>query len=545
MKSKLWLTLSLVCSLGTVPLLSVNAAPAPDMHVAKYKDNSTPYPLYAAEFGTDPLWTAAELELLGKNFDGIFGNPNISMSMANTLRSHYAPFKINQYNGKWAVNGTTADYIENNKKEVLYYRVGNSSASITATQTTFSLNDVFGSLIPSTSNTWNSNFDSNGEFKFVTWLLIGDELMKIQSVSGNTVTVIRGIHSTVPKSYPAGTPILSPVYGAAPVAGMTSEVQYRLDEGTNVRWDLLLSAALAEYDKNRGGIWIDILIGNLSQFAQSGQTVPSNRIWDIRNQSVYNDEVRAENVERGIVRIQEQFKAQKGVYPVIWGNNLLHPTTLTDQRVKMLLSTSIKPRPIDGFAMENSYGGYGTGGNSGTEFWFKDYTGWKNNLKSIMFMGENKLAALPLMLDGGQDNKTFAALPAAERRRILLYGYASYLLGVKVEPDNKIYTKIGFTPLVNPGTGPAYLYLEPMFTWDIGKPTQTLSSSNYSNYKLSGREVWVRTFQNGIVIVNPSENAENNVSVSSYGSLRDPEQGNISVTSVSLPSKTAKILLFN
>lgn len=48
------------------------------------------------------------------------------------------------------------------------------------------------------------------------------------------------------------------------------------------------------------------------------------------------------------------------------------------------------------------------------------------------------------------DNNDFAAEPTAFRDRVLLFGYCSYLLAVKVENDGRIHTMLGFTPIVGP-----------------------------------------------------------------------------------------------
>ena len=230
---------------------------------------------------------------------------------------------------------------------------------------------------------------------------------------------------------------------------------------------------------------------------------------------------------------------------IIWGNNMLFPNSLNDPRIKMLLHTDIKPRPLDGFAQENAYAGYGTSGNSGDVFNWTGYEEWKGNLRSIMFMGEQKLSAVPLSMDGGKDNGTFAKLPIERKHKLFMYNYASYLLAVKVEADNSIYTKLGLTPVVD-DNGKISFNLDPCFTWDIGKPTQTLASADFMQYKLPNRDIWVRRFENGIVVVNPTDRDENQVDLSAFGSRFYNPDSRLDVTNtVSLPEHTGMILYFN
>jgi hypothetical protein len=301
---------------------------------------------------------------------------------------------------------------------------------------------------------------------------------------------------------------------------------------------------LSKNYKNKGGVWIDIIVGNLSQFAQSGETVPLSRIWDLANNQVYDPAYRASRTEVGIKFMQDKFKAKFGIFPVIWGNNMLFPTSLTDPRIK-LLQTPIKPRPLDGFAQENAYAGYGTGGNSGDVFNWTGYEEWKGNLRSIMYMGEQKLSAVPLSMDGGRDNGTFAKLPAERKHKLFMYNYASYLLAVKVEADNSIYTKLGLTPVVD-DNGRISFNLDPCFTWDIGKPTQTVASEDFMQYKLANQDVWVRRFEKGIVLVNPTNNTVDNIDLRSFGTnLFNPDTRTSNVMSISLPEHTGIILFFN
>lgn len=521
------------------------AQPSPDMHVGSYKDNTTPYPIYAGIFGSSPVYDENTIKLLAENFDAYYGNFDVNLNTAEAIRKINPNFQLIKYQGAWQLNGQSRVRVEQDKSQVLHYRIGNLETNISATQTTFKIADLFGKVIPSNSATDRSvGYLENGFFKYVTWLRIGNEVMKITAVNGNEVTVIRGFDKTVAQEYKANTPVLSPVYGTAPTPTMKEEVTYRNDEATTLRWDNIYTSLETEYQKNKGGVWIDIVVGNLSQFAQSGESVPANRIWDLKNQKVYDANYRASMSEIGIKYMQDKFKAKFGIFPVIWGNNMLFPTSLEDGRIKMLIPTAIKTRPLDGFAQENAYAGYGTGGNSGDTFNWTGYEEWKKNLQSIIFMGEQKLAARPLIMDGGRDNGTFAKLPAERKHKLFMYCYASYLLGVKVEPDGKIYSKLGLTPVVD-DNGKISMNLDPCFTWDIGKPSETIGFQEFEKYKITNREVWVRKFENGIVLVNPTDKNEDNIDLTAFGKLfSNPDTKLNFLNTISLPEHSGAILFY-
>jgi Secretion system C-terminal sorting domain len=523
-----------------------HAQPMPDMPIGKYKDNATPYCLYAGIFGSSPNYDSAAIQLFGRNFDAYYGAFDVNMTNANAIRRINPNFKLVRYQGAWQLTGASRMRVERNKSQVLHYRMGNLDSAISATQTRFKLADVFGKMVASTSAADStSGYFQSGVFKYTTWLRIGTELMKIMAVNGNEVEVKRGIDNTQAQTHAVNAVVLSPVYGLNPTPTMTEELSYRNDEATTLRWENIYTALETEYNKNRGGIWIDIVVGNLSQFTQNGETVPANRIWDLQNNSVYDPAYRASRSEVGIKFMQDKFKEKFGIFPVIWGNNMLFPSSLSDARIKLLLQTTIKPRPMDAFAQENAYAGYGTGGNSGDVFNWTGYEEWKNNLRSIMFMGEQKISAVPLTMDGGRDNGTFAKLPAERKHKLFMYNYASYLLAVKVEADSSIYTKLGFTPVVD-DNGRISFNLDPCFTWDIGRPTQTLASADFMQYKLANQDVWVRRFEKGIVMVNPTDNNMNNIDVRSFGTnLFNPDTRTSNITSISLPEHTGIILFFN
>ena len=370
-------------------------------------------------------------------------------------------------------------------------------------------------------------------------------MAKIVAVDGNRITLRRGLDNTKPVQHTAGTNVLSPVFGRIFSPETSTYITYRHDERSKLRWQSFLRSCISEYLENGSGIWIDILIGNLSQYTATGETVPEERIWNIETDTYYDKLTRAKHAENGIRFVQETFYSIYNRYPVIWGNNIMFPHNMQNDRLRMLLQTENKPRPIDGFALENCFAEYGYGGHSGKEFSYKNYTEWQETIRAIMFLSELKVSARPLIMDGGIDNKKFAELPEWRRHELFLYMYASYLIAVKVEPDNKVYTMLGLCPVVHEEGKKPYIKTDPCFTWNIGKPVETAAPENYTDYNLKGTSVYVRHFENGVVIVNPHDSDTNTIKLAkiSKKKLVNPETG-AQTEKVTLAPKRAVILLY-
>ena len=197
---------------------NVLCQPMDDMPVAKFNDDHTPYPIYAGKFGSEPLWTDAELELLGKNFDGFYGNySGITATKANKIRSFRSDFQFAKYNGGWTLGDETGEFsvsnIEQNyPNEILYYRAANLASDIDATTTSITLTDLFGSLTASTAApNYATSYKSGNIWSFVTWIKIDNEFMRINAVNGANLAVTRGFKSTSAVSHNAGKAIVCPV----------------------------------------------------------------------------------------------------------------------------------------------------------------------------------------------------------------------------------------------------------------------------------------------------------------------------------------------
>ena len=543
---------TLTVSLLVLTSLYTSAQPLPDQFVATYNENEAPYPLYMGEQGPDPDWTAQELDIVARNFNACYGNPNWDSNDWNTITNLNPDFELVPYVGNWRVerlkyidpvNQNTEysqeDIERDHKDQFLYYRFADLASTIDDTQTTITVTDTLGSIFASTAPAGQTYGTFNGNtFEHVTWVVIEGEFMRIENVSGNTLTVTRGWDGTTATAHSSGTAVAAPAYGTDPVPGGSDRFDYRTNPNTDMRYYDILNRILREYDARGGGAWIDIIEGGLSRNRMDGGGL-NNREWNIFDNTSQTNTEESDGTNEGMDFIQNEFLTRRGTYPVIWGNNVLHPTDHSSVRLNLLRTTTEKSRPIDGFAQENTIGGYGTGGDSGKIFSWKSYNNWLENVESMMFMGEQQYSARPLMLDGGVDNRNFSAESDEFRNQALLFGYTTYLIAVLVETNDAIYTQVGFTPLVGPD-GAKSVQLPRFFQWDIGRPTETETHGNMMNYKISGKEVFMRSFENGIVLANPSDSYTPQT-ISLGTEWFDPMTTNF-ITQLSMESKTGRLL---
>ena len=507
---------------------------------ARYGEDGTPYPLYAIEFGLEMPVDEESIDFLTTNFDAYFGSIEVSGEMADLARQQRPDFDILHYIGNWRANRAARQRVESGERDgVLYYHLGNLVSPVDEQETVLSLDNVYGSL---------PRVQETGQ---LAWLRVGEEWMRITSVDGSAVTVERGWDGSSPVAHPSGSVVLAPAVGSMDQSP-DRPFSLRHDTSSPIRWEQILAYLMDRYEANGSGIWIDILIGNFATYTLGGETVPmaSGRQWDLRRNRPYTPDAISLATKRAVSFMQNEFHRRTGNWPVIWANNMEFPRERGEARLQLLLPSDEQHRPLDGFAMENMYAHWGYGGASGKNFMWVPCDEWQEHLQSLMLMGELRVNARPLMFDGGIDNLKFARLSQPERERLIEYGYASYLLGVQVEPDDTIYTKLGSCPVVvepDPQTGEerARFHLYDCFTWDIGRPVETHAAADYLNYRIPGTDVFARRFENGIVLVNPTAGPSVPVSLADLGGpFIDQDSGNPAASSLMLGPRTGRILLF-
>lgn len=534
-----------------------------ETRISSYMDNATPYPLYGHFWNSGLDYNTQQMEVITDAFDYIIGGGGTPRNAAKTDQLHQMnqDFQVIRYTGGWEMGHLSA---EKDKINLPYYRCGSLSSDITASSTSFTVN------APPTNKGKGLMASETG--KFDIWIRLGNELMKVTSISSTTsypitVTVERAYDGSTASTHKQGTTVTLPLYCQAPVAGTTSNNRTYFATNKGVRFQKTLDELFDVMDNyNEDGIWIDILTGRLN-----ASSLYDNKYeeWDHETETLLSSKKEMANNKDAIAALFEKYYARRGYYPVIYGNNVLYSKSLNEsQRAHIMVKTEDHPKVLDGFCHENSWGHmssddsgidhegqtevkdnkvieYGTDGKF-IEWYIDDL--WISNNKAIALLADNQLPNQPMTINAGFKNQWFAEnLTDDQRYRFNKYAYASYLMCVKVDADNKISCRMGISPQVKNG-GNVSVNVEPFFYYDIGMPVDNYTSANFTKYRYNNTNLYYRQFSNGIVLINPfkdgmtSSIALSEITGNSTEYL-NPEDNNTSITSVQLASRQAMFLL--
>ena len=156
----------------------------------------------------------------------------------------------------------------------------------------------------------------------------------------------------------------------------------------------------------------------------------------------------------------------------------------------------------------------------------------------LMNASQAGLAAYPMMMNAGWKTAMYERYADDVRVPFENWAYASYLLGVH-KVGNQCSTPFGSVPFKWSGSTHR-VEIHPRYFWPIGNPVQEYTDANIDQYKPTGHVSYVRRFSNGIVLVNPTNNADNNVPLGA--NYKDPGT-HVEMTAVNMPAKSGRILL--
>ena len=537
--------------------------------ISEYGDNATPYPIYAHFWNQNLNYTPEINQKIVNNFDYIIGGGDISNNTGanldiNALKALDNQFQVITYQGGWS---SKVGNLNDKKFELLFYLAGTLRTGIDATTTSIVINR------PSTNKGLGLVASEDGNFE--TWLRVEDELMKITTVSSTTsypvtVTVERGYDGTTPVAHSSNTVITAPVYTEAPVVGGNNANLSYFNPVFGARKDELKNNAieLARF-KNQDGIWIDILVGLLGAKNMSGGNYT---LWSYESNKALNNQEINLRTKDALDEMYDGFYALLGYYPVIYGNNVLYNQNYnTSARGFVMEKTAQHPKGLDGFCHENSWGhmsddssGIDNDGepvntadiyrvvskyNNGRFLeWYMGNT-WINRCKAIALLAQRELPNQPMTINAGFKNIWFAYdLTNEQRYDFHKYSYASYLMSVHVDANNKIASRMGISPMTEEANGNVDLVVEPFFFYDIGVPTETYNHNGFTQYRVGSNNLYARKFSKGLVLINPfSNDMSQSVTISSITGdgevYLNPEDGDNQVTSVQLKSRETMLLL--
>lgn len=538
--------------------------------ISEYGDNITPYPIYGHFWNSGLNFTPELNQKIVTNFDYIIGGGDVSGIKnsnlnVNTLKAIDNKFQVINYQGGWSQKESS---LTNQEMNLLYYRVGTLGTAITATTTSL--------IINAPSDNKGKGLVASEANNFTTWIRIGGELMKLTYVSSKTIypitiTVERGLAGTTAVDHAVNATVTAPLFTTIPVEGGNNSNLSYFDPVFGPRLNRMKKSAIDNaLLYNQDGIWIDILVGLLDAKNMVGGTYT---LWNHDKEQVFSSIDINLKTKDAMKDIYNGFYARLGYYPVIYGNNVLYDQNYTtSSRGYIMEKTTEHPRGLDGFCHENSWGHMsddsGAVDNDGNPVsttdifrvsgkysngrfleWYMGNT-WINNCKAIALLAQRELPNQPMTINAGFKNQWFAYdLTNQQRYDFNKYCYASYLLSVHVNSQNKISSRMGISPMTVDGSGNIDVTIEPFFMYDIGIPIETNTYSNFTNYRVGSNNLYARKFTKGLVLVNPfSTNMAQSVLVSDITGnttdvYRDPENNNQIVTSIQLNSRESKLLL--
>ncbi|QBN20495.1 T9SS type A sorting domain-containing protein [Flavobacterium nackdongense] len=564
--------LAVIASTATVPVTLSDLVEVKDVQtrISQYGDNVTPYPIYGHFWNSGLNFTPTMNQKIVNNFDYIIGGGDVSgiknsSLNVNTLKAIDDKFQVINYQGGWSQKASS---LTNQEMNLLYYRVGTLNTAISAATTSIVIN--------APSDNKGKGLVASEANNFTTWIRIGGELMKLTFVSSKTiypitVTVERGLAGTTAVDHAVNATVTAPLYTTIPVEGGNNSNLSYFDPVFGPRLNRMKKSAIDNaLLYNQDGIWIDILVGLLDAKSMVGGTYT---LWNHDKEQVFSSIDINLKTKDAMKDIYNGFYARLGYYPVIYGNNVLYDQSYTtSSRGYIMEKTTEHPRGLDGFCHENSWGHMsddsGAIDNDGNPVsttdifrvlskynngrfleWYMGNT-WINNCKAIALLAQRELPNQPMTINAGFKNQWFAYdLTNQQRYDFNKYSYASYLLSVHVNSQNKISSRMGISPMTVDVSGNIDVTVEPFFTYDIGVPTQTNTYTNFTNYRVGSQNLYARKFSKGLVLVNPfSSNMTQTVLISDItGSTTevylDPENSNQVVTAVQLNSRESKLLL--
>lgn len=509
------------------------------------------YPLYTICSGVHEP-TREDLEVLARNFT--VAQARFSPSDVRTLHELNSDFKIVKYfNSSYTSRPEEVRVVEQRYRRALaMFLAGTLGESISAETTEFVLQPVRrnkpislkASTLPGSFSSTQRNRPSTQYY--VTWIRIGEELMRIETFDAalGRIEVTRGFDKTEQAAHDAGSPVFSPVYlgstndtGAYP-GGPGRTLRYAFDPANPQAAQRCVETAMGYIEQGYDGIWLDICSPNPFNMADSdGKHVTP---WDFRTGRAYDRDAYREGQEVKVNAIQTAIHRRLGFWPVVIANNMGSSRTFEPGQggsKLMLMPTEIKPRPLDGYSIEGFAGGFAARavdriGRKGPRYHPLD--AWQSKVTLLAECAQEGFAAFPMIANAGSKSKMLEPAGAI-RDQFEMFAYASYLLAVEKDAP----TRLGL-PAFYEKDGRRFAYVHPRYSWPIGAPVETHKPDEIDRYRTKGHVCYLRRFDNGLVLVNPTEEDDRTLKLNKI--YIDPETGR-QISSVRMKAHTGRILI--
>ncbi|MCX7016007.1 MAG: hypothetical protein NTW86_26200 [Candidatus Sumerlaeota bacterium] len=509
------------------------------------------YPIYAIVSGqVEP--TREDLEVLARNFT--LAQSRFTKEEIATLHEINPDFKAVVYiNSTYTSGPEDAPLAEGKyRKSLLYFRAATLGQDIDEKADRFALaavnEDGSIALKPSTIPGETSSGPDRPSTKFyVTWIRIGDECMRIEAFDPGKkeIQVTRGFGGTAAAAHKKGATVLSPVYlgsanstGAYP-GGPGRNLRYGFDPANPDGAQRCVEKALEFMGEGADGLWLDILAADpFNQADANGRRV---RPWDLRTDKAYDSDAFREGQEIKVRTIQNSVHEKLGKWPFLVANNMKAKSYAEGNGGEslLLMPTKVKPRPLDGYCIEDFVGavsGRATREQEARGPTPVDEEKWRGNVSMLMAAAQSRLAAYPIITDAGIQSKLIEGLGPV-RDRYEQFAYCTYLMGVEKDPT----TRLGFPAFYQEGER-RFAQVHSRYYWPIGAPAESAKPEELDRYRVKDHLSYSRKFENGVVFANPADKDDQEIQLDQE--YTDPETG-AKTQSVGLAAHSGKILLRN
>ncbi|MEM9056046.1 MAG: hypothetical protein AAGD86_01140 [Pseudomonadota bacterium] len=530
-----------LASAATFPL---RAAPDDDTDVPRLDAPLTPLMAYlnvGDRDDADQAVSAQELVGIAANYAAMQVQPNTQLPAAqlDLLRSRNPAFRVLTYMNSSHTRSTPGHLAlaEMQRMQMInVYLEGYLNEAVGPADSALSIRpaDVergWG-LIPSTL----PGSISAGATEYVTYVRIGNELMRIEAVDADTgrVTVTRGFDGTPTAAHAADAAVLAPVYTGPGRDGELDPYLPGNDRGFVPMYSLQVgSPPAAAYFADQvseliaegaDGGWLDICSPEFFNQvnAVGARVVP----WNVETGAPFTPDDRRLHQDRKLAIMQQIVLSTTGRWPALAANNNADGKYFAERGRAMdfLLPTDVKPVPIDAVVLEAVYSRLADGN-------FFSEGRWQRNLSTIIHGAQQGLPVWPWIKSATTDYRPDTV--AAERFE--RYDYASVLLGFEHGSGALVVL-----PLFADDAGGRRLNLPDWLFYDLGEPLESVAYDALDGLRVDGTQSFRRRWTGGVVLVNPT--GQDDASVPLEGQYLVPGARQ-KVSSIPVPAHTGLLLI--
>lgn len=356
-----------------------------------------------------------------------------------------------------------------------------------------------------------------GDNKFCFWVRIGEEFLKVISTDSvrKTLTVLRGFDNTLHNVHKKGDIVFGPVYlgnrktigtkGRSqtwPVSGQG--IRYALDPSIPLMHQFKADFVIEKIKEGYAGIWWDTFQAftfNLCDpIGRGGYGTDGNSLlfWDFKNNCPYTHENLLEAMKSQMRGVRNITLQAIGINPYLTANSITG-------KYEFMKSVIESGKLLDGYCFENSFisqideakNVMSDQKKENLKFSFsaKSQTDWEQKVTDMIHSAREGRETYSMIGPAGFISGYFnPSLPNYER--LERFGWSSFLLTVEKSRTTMFGSPITFTK--NKKGEWQIVPLADYFFYHIGDP---LESKTLKEYQYGEDLVWMRIFENGIVIV--------------------------------------------